>query len=67
MLGDKLLLIFSRGSYVSATIFLKLIEIANISHYDILIIESLKRLMVSNVSQCLYFTSNLARNTLGAP
>ena len=40
------------GAYVLATIFLKLIEIANISYYDILIIESLKRLMVTDVSQC---------------
>ena len=41
-------------------IFLKLIEIANISYYDILIIESLKHLMVSDVSQCPYFMSDLA-------
>ena len=54
---------FKRGTYVSATIFLKLIEIANISYYDILIIESLKRLMISNVSQCLYLTSDLTINT----
>ena len=46
--------------------FLNLTEIANISYYDILIIESLKRLMVSNASQCLYFKSDLARNILGA-
>ena len=57
---------FQGGAYVSATIFLELIEIANISYYDILIIESLIRFMVSNASQCLYFTSDLARNTLGA-
>ena len=41
-------------------LLLKLIEIANISFYDILIIESLKRLKVSDVNQCLYLTLDLA-------
>ena len=35
-------------------------EIANILCYDIIIIESLKSLMVSHVSQPLYFTSDQA-------
>ena len=39
---------------------------ASISRYDIFIIESLKRLMVSDVSQCLYLMSDLTLNTLGA-
>ena len=47
-------------AYVEATIFLKLIEIANISYSDNLIIESLKCLMVSDICQCLYLTSDLA-------
>ena len=34
-------------------------EIANILCYDIIIIELLKSLMVSHVSQRLYFTSDL--------
>ena len=37
-----------------------LIEFAYISCHDILIIESIKCLMVSDVRQCLYLTSDLA-------
>ena len=35
-------------------------EIAHILCYDIIIVESLKGLMVSHVSQRLYFTSDQA-------
>ena len=61
MLGDKLPPFSFQGcAYVSAMVFLKLIDIANISYNEILIIESLKLLMVSVVRQCLYFTPDLA-------
>ena len=62
MLGYKLPPVCSSGAHVSlsAVVFLKLREIANISYYANLIIESVKRLMVSDVNQHLYFMSDLA-------
>ena len=51
---------FFKEVHVSATIFLKLQEIASISYYEILILESLKLLMVRIVSQCFLFMPDLA-------
>ena len=51
---------FKRVHMFNPSIFLKLTKIASILHYDIFIIESLKCLVVSDVSQCLYLMSDMA-------